>query len=310
VIRSARANFFAVLIGAAGFLGLVMVGCSAPGKGPMPTGPLPTAAEVLENQHAAVDGLDKLWARAVVRVEGNDADGNWLAEQAEGVLQTIPPNKLALSLGKLNRTRLYLGSNDEWYWWFDMLTDGNRVAVVGRHEPATPEKTAELGLPVHPLDLIEALAITPLPDTIEVTGYDGQGNVVVEHPTRWGTRRVSYETIEWKPVRVQMLDDEGEALVEAELLGHARVSIVGDATRKPWVADRVEIRAAGFDGMVRLTLFDPQNKMIRDVAFDLETLAEKVYKIDRFHDLDQPAPMPAIETSPDDSGEGEQDGEP
>lgn len=311
MIRSAGVIFCIAVLGVV--LGGAVSGCGAPGKGPVPTGPLPTAAQVLENQRRAVDGLDRFWARAVVRVEGNDADGDWLAEQAEGVLQVIPPNRLALTLGKLNRTRLYLGSNDEMYWWLDMLNDNDRVAVFGRHALVTPAKTAQMGLPVHPLDLIEILAITPLPGTIQVLGYDAQGRVVVGHPTRWGTREITYETTGWKPVGVRLLDEAGEALVEADLLGHERVSIAGDATRKPWAADRVEIRAAGFDGMVRMTLFDLQNKRIRDTPFDLSELAEKVYKIDRYLDLDW-VPEPAIEgpdsPDPNDPGGDDAGGEP
>jgi len=273
-------------------------GCTTPDPIFDPETPLPTHEEVLAGQREAVRGLERLWARAVVQVDGADAAGNELKEQAEGVLQVIPPDRLALSLGKLGDTLLYLGSNEERYWWFDLLDSDRRIAVIGRHELVTPEKAATLGVPVHPLDLVELLAITPLSEGSEVLGWDTSGRVIVEHPTRWGSRRIWLDPIDWKAWRVELLDEAGEQLASAELSDHARASVAGDALTSPWVAGRLEVRAAGFDGEVRVSLYDQQNRRIRDIAFDLGRLANDVYKINAVHDLDAVVPETDEEAQP------------
>lgn len=270
---------------------LAVSGCTTPDPIFDPNTPLPSTEDVLAGQREAVRGLERVWARAVVQVDGADPAGKKVNEQGEGVLQVVPPDRLALSLGKLGDTLLYLGSNEEWYWWFDLLDSNRRLAVLGRHALVTPDKAAELGVPVHPLDLIELLAITPLPDDATVRGWDAIGRVIVEHPNRWGSRRVWLDPTDWRPWRVELLDRNGQPLATAVLSDHARASVEGDALRSPWVAGRLEITAAGFDGEVRVSLFEPRNQRIREIAFDLQRLADDVYKINEVIDLDAtPAP--------------------
>ena len=284
-----------------GLLPLALVGCATPKTEFDGATPLPAAEDVLAGQRDAVRGLERFWARTVVQVDGADAAGNELSEQANGVLQVIAPTQLAMTFEKLGETYFYLGSNDEMYWWFDLLSE-QRVATIGRHVLATPEKSASLGLPVHPLDLIELLGITPLPDDVKPIGWTIDGRVIVEHANRWGTRRVFYDPDSWLPWRVELLDHQGDVLASADLSRHARTVIQGDALNTPWVAGRLIITAQGFDGEVRVSLFEPKNRRIRDVAFDLGRLAEDVYKVNAVRDLDTPhvpsTPPAAVEATP------------
>jgi hypothetical protein len=86
----------------------------------------------------AHERVTSLWARASAVIEGEDAEGRDLRERAEGHFQIIPPDQIALSLGKVGNTNLYFGSDDTFYWWFDMIDSERKIATVGpprRHHP-------------------------------------------------------------------------------------------------------------------------------------------------------------------------------
>ena len=129
-----------------------------------PRAEAPSYDEVAARYNDRVAPAETFWARASIRVEGRDAEGGRLSEQAEGHLQIERPRRLALSIGKLGETHLYLGSSDDVYWWMDLIDKDDAFAVFGRHEYVTPDKAAQLGVPVHPLDLIDAIALSPLPE--------------------------------------------------------------------------------------------------------------------------------------------------
>ena len=249
----------------------------------------PAYSAIARAWNERVDGLDRLWARAVVRVEGNDAAGKRLSEQAEGHLQIVQPDDLALSLGKVGETRLHLGSDGERYWWLDSIDPDHAVALVGRHDQVTLEKAAALGLPVHPLDLIELLGITELPAKGRSVGGSKDGKLAVFNvPARWGSRWVWVDPATFEPRKIALADEDLNVLAEAELEKYAIVRIDGDATRHPEVATRVIVRTPAFDGFVRMTLYEPRNRSISAKAFDLGSLLKR-YGIEEQIDVDDPA---------------------
>ncbi len=246
--------------------------------------PYPDVAALYNERVAPIDSL---WARASVRVEGRDAAGGRLREQAEGHLQIEPPGNLALSLGKLGETHLYLGSNDELYWWMELIEDDDRPLTFGRHDRATPAKVAALGVPVHPLDLIEATAITPMPDEGGDAEWGDDGLLVVRTPARWGERTLWIDPDTYEPARVQITDAGGGVALTAELSRYSTAIKQGDASVSVRVATRYEIRVPDMDALVRIELFEPRIRPIRAVAFKMETLS-KAYGVTRREDLDAP----------------------
>lgn len=268
---------------------LALGGCVSEQRGGPREGPPPSYAAISRAWNERVDGLDRLWARAVVRVEGKDAEGKRLSEQAEGHLQIEQPDRLALSLGKVGETRLHLGSDGERYWWLDSIDPDHAVALVGRHELVTSRKAAALGLPVHPLDLIELLGITELPATGRATGWSKDGSLAVFNvPARWGSRWIWVDPDTLEPRKMALADEDLKILAEAELEKYEIVRIDGDATRHPEVATRVIVRTPAFDGFVRMTLYEPRNRAISAKAFDLAAL-EARYGTQEEIDVDDPA---------------------
>ena len=281
---------------------LALGGCSsidqATGQHESARAPRPTAkrdapsyAEVAALYNDRVAPADTFWARASIRVDGRDAEGGRLNEQAEGHLQIERPRRLALSIGKLGETHLYLGSSDDVYWWMDLIDKKDAYVVFGRHEAVTPVKASQLGVPVHPLDLIDAIALTALPEEGPGTGAAWTANakeIVVRAPGRWGARRMWLDPDTFEPRRVEIEDDRGKLLLAAELSRYEFVQKRGDATIRLRMATRYEIRTAGLDATVRINLFEPKIRSIRPIAFDLPRLLE-TYRVDQAWDLDAPS---------------------
>ena len=273
---------------------LLAAGCEGDGASKQPdrngyrTAAFVDAMPAIEAYNARAERITSLWARASVVVEGRDAEGSKLRERAEGHLQIIPDNRFALSLGKLGETNLYFGSNESLYWWFDMTDSSYKTAHFGRHEYFAPDKIHEQGLPLHPLDLIEALGITPLPaGSGRVVARQGpdEGTVVVAAPTRRGVRRVTMDTETGEPSRVELIGAGGRIMLSVEMERYGLMAGLGSGEAPLRMPERVTVVAAGFDGEVRFSLFDPDLRSIRPVAFDPGTLAD-AYDVDALFDLD------------------------
>jgi hypothetical protein len=282
----------ATLVGATLFAG----GCaSRPREAfPEPAGPAPRLGEIAQAWNARTDALDRLWARVVVVVDASGEKGKRTTEQGEGHLQVITPDRVALSLGKnVAGTFFWLGSDATRYWWIDMLDEERKYALVGTHANATPERAAELGVPVHPLDLVEVLGILPMDaqdgaaaqrsvawDT-EFGGYEVRG------ASRFGTKRIVVAPVTFEPRVIELLDASGEVVVRARHERFASVIRREGGGLPGSIATRLLIDLPTIDARVTLTLSEAENRGSRmpDAAFDLDGLLRR-FRIDEVVDLD------------------------
>jgi len=255
-----------------------------------------TAAAIVEAHNARVSMLDRLWARTSVQVTSTNNRGDRLREQGEGHLQIVQPSSIALTLGKMGKTKLYLGSNERVYWWLDLIDADEKVALIGRHDLVTLEKAAMLGVPVYPRDLVHLLGITPLPADRASAGleWDSQSRAGVRAPTDSGWRRVWFDPFTFEPRRVEMFDSRGNLVLESELDRYDYVTVVGDAHSKPRIAERADITIPADQTAIKLSLYAPENRAIRPTAFDIDRLI-KGYRIDLVYDLDAPDTLSTIE---------------
>lgn len=264
-------------------------GAAAPAKA------LPPIESVIEAQDERVRGLDSLWARVSLRVDGRLANAKLNKEEAEGYLQVILPTKVAVIINKLGNTYFYLGSNDELYWWFDLT--GDKIAFFGRHAKATPETVDRFGIPVHPLDLIELMAITPVPLPGQPGGpeklhWSTDGTLLwYDVPARGSTKRVLVDPHTLQPVMVELMDASEKVVVRSELskyVAFASRSVVG-AT--PSVPSRCIIKVPRQDLTITINLNDPGNRTaagrpINPSSFDFIQL-NKLYPVAKLIDLDK-----------------------
>lgn len=272
----------AVLVGL--LTAVLLCGCSAPKRHTPHERIETTLAAVLDAHNQRAAALERLWARASVQVTGR-TEGGRLNEQAGGHLQIVQPDRVALSLGKLGKVQLYLGSNESVYWWIDMVDSDQASVVFGRHDQVTQRKAELLGVPVYPRDLVGLFGITPI-DPAEVVGglQQDKGRLMVDVRLDAGRMRVYFSHPSNEPVRVEIFDIDDRLQVASDLERYDFVTVVGDATSKPRVAEKVTLTLAD-KTVVRISLYDPTNKAIRDSAFELDRLI-RGYRIEQAFDLD------------------------
>ncbi|MCE7972927.1 MAG: hypothetical protein DYG92_01190 [Leptolyngbya sp. PLA1] len=291
-----------------GALGLGWLsGCESPPMGPgeIPqparpvegwNRPLPPWAEIAKTYNARLVGLDRLRAPVTVVVEAPDGHGGRRKDQLEGNLQVILPDRVALRLDKVGQTVFQVGCDPTKYWSLDFT--GEPVALVGLHSKLGPRSAARLGVPVHPFDLIDLLAITPLPASggkgTRVEWSRGRDLMIVTLPARAGSgasRRLTLDAKSMYPTRVELLDAKGGILATGDLSRYVTVELPGVAISRTRIAERYEVVLPGEDARVTLSVYDPKNPggSMRAQAFDFEALCT-AYGVAKVYDLDRPAP--------------------
>lgn len=250
--------------------------------------PPPTTQAIESAYNARVAGLDRVWARAIVRFQSVDRDGNEIDEQGEGHLQIVQPRSLFLTVGKLGEPAFELGSNDARYWWIDIR---NKSARVGEHAKATPTLAARAGLPVHPLDLLELLGITPLKAKSPPTwSADGRA-VEVLIAGRWGERVLRLDPARLEPMEIELRGQDGRVLALARLTEYEGAIVGGDPSPVARVATRVFVDVPSTSTKVTLWLREPENRgsKIKARAFNFDSLSQE-YGVKSVGSIDEPAP--------------------
>lgn len=283
------------------FCTLTLVACATQQKPGEPPGPhahaLPAYATLAGRYNARVRRLERVAAPVSLVIDYPDESGRMAREQVEGNLQTIPPWKLSLRLDKVGQTFFYLGSNERRYWWFDLSKEP--TAMVGEYARATPGAAARFGLLVHPLDLLELLAITPLPPPASSGIPDGANYawspdarlVVLELPGRWGVRRICIDPGTAEARHVDLLGADGRAQISADLLRYTDVSVRGEALAGARMPTEYDLSLPDERVTVKLLLSDPQNpaERMKLGSFDLDRLL-RAYSVTRIENVDHPAP--------------------
>ncbi len=286
--------FLAFALGAA----LLLAACeSSPTSDAPPDHPpatlekAPEYAAVASLYNARVDALVRLQSQVSVVIESETRDKGHTREQLEGNLIIERPLNVALRLDKVGQPVAHLGSNDHAYWWLNLAEDEPSVAV-GSHIKATPKDAETFGLPVHPLEFVELLGITPLPAAAPASkippvawSKDGK-SLIVTLPSRWGTRRLTIDPATTYPSRVELLAANGSVAATADLSRYQPVNIDTRPGAPARVASNISLTVPTNSTRMILVLADPKSPAkVRAKAFDLVPLVEN-YNIKKFIDLD------------------------
>lgn len=258
----------------------------------------PPYEEIAASYNARVATQERIWARSVARVWYPDREGGEQTDQVEGQFMMIRPDRLLLTFKKLGETYAVLGSNAEKYWWIELGEE--RVAWVGEHARVSAERTRELGLPVHPLDLLEMIGVLPLPEPAPV-GAGGpapgvrrlpDGRLEVRVPSRAhagrAVRAIRYtldpDTLE--PRRIELLDDAGEPVLTSELTRYEAVALA-QGRAGGGLATRMEASIDGGRRRMRLWLMDAENRGGKPdpASFDLDRVLRN-YRVSDVRSID------------------------
>ena len=270
----------------AGIAGVLLPACGdlpvKPGdKGVVsnPMTPAPSYEVIARTQSLRIADLDRLWARATLRMYTIDKNGDTNEEEADGHVQYIRDRRLFLAVKKLGETYFQLGSNDTLFWWIDLSDSDHKVALVGEHAKATPKTAARFGLPVHPLDLIDVLCLLPFPDKpVAPPNWTPDGRYVgVTLQGRWGHRRVFLDPKTLVPRKVEAFDGRGALVLSATMSEDEPVKVKGLEKSSATIATEIEIDVPASKTRAKMSLHDPENRRdgISASAFDLKALLER-----------------------------------
>jgi outer membrane lipoprotein-sorting protein len=283
---------------------LALAGCATqreePADPPIVRTELPKAEDVVTRYNERVRRLERVRGTLSVVIKAVNASGKKIDEQVEGNLMISLPKSLALRLDKFGETIFYMGSNDALYWWIEVAD--KPVAVKGRHEFATARSAEALGVPVHPLDLLELLGIITLDESIAADNlaWSADGRALqVTTPVRWGSRRLWLNPDSLEPERIELLDAEGDVTITSRLSRYTRVPVDGDAIVNARMATRYDILTPDGKTSLAITLPGPQNpgESMRARAFDFDMLL-KAYRVAKTIDLDEPQPANNLDGAP------------
>lgn len=268
---------------AAVFLAAMLICCTGcPSSQTAPETPrpsvMPTYAELAGKHNDRISDIDRLWARSVIEVRWKDEQGGNRLEQGEGHVILEPPNKSAMTIGKVGVTKLWAGSNDTHLWLFDEL-DGKKV-YIGRHDGKTdalPPNAIErpAPFPVRPVDLARLLGILPLPpapaDPKRVPPVEWREGRYVVEPADQALRY--YFNIHYRIDRVERLDHLNRPIIVARMTGETQRMEIENKAVGPYISTRIEVTTPGKDGSMVLHLYDATNaprKFDPDI-FDLDS---------------------------------------
>lgn len=251
---------------------------------------LPAYAVVAKAQNDRSQRLQRVWARAVASITFVDNDGKQRWEQGEGHFQVIQPSKMALSVGKLGEVFLWLGCDEDRYWFIDPKE--TKRAYVGRHDLVTRKKVESLGLPVAPRDLIALSGVTPVPQTLgadSTLGRGSAGEYVLEQPRPGALWRTKLDQRLLTPIGIDIFDAGGRQIITSELEGYAEVRLRGEAGNFPTMPSRMKLTHLPTSSSMSLSLSDATDGgrgRLSSEVFNFESLVERL-GITEVVDLDE-----------------------
>lgn len=261
---------------------------------------LPSYEEVAERYNERASLLGRLWARAVVEMRFIDDQGRRKREQGEGHLQFVAPARFALSVGKLGEVIVYLGCDEQRFWWFERA-DADRVSVC-RHANAGAPCAQSIGLPAYPLEIIELMGVLELPLRGGRVQRSARGEIVVDIPSRAGFAgaftRIALDPVRFEPTMIGVYaPGSAQPVLLARLEEYDNVQIAGRGSVPPRVASRVVITHAQSDTEIRLSLAGMTDGVregrLPPEAFDFDAL-RRAFAPGEVRVLDAACPNPAL----------------
>lgn len=253
-----------------------------------------TYEQVASAMNRRADRLERFWAATITKVWYVGEQGENEVEQLDGDLHIVQPDRIALSLRKVGVDGAALGANKRFYWYVDLLAD-DPVALIGTHAKADPDRLSQLGVPVHPLDLLLLLGFSRVPaepmnpDAPLRLSPSGTRLVLIA-PARWGIVEYTIDPETFQPDRIEIRRAPGAApvltanMLDGEVPFDDRLNRELPEVRIP---ERVLIDVPDLDAHVQIRFLAAQSNRRRpdERAFDLsETLSR--YNIRRTRDLD------------------------
>jgi hypothetical protein len=201
----------------------------------------------------------------------------------EARLDFMPSQSFLFDVRSLAGTVAQFGSNDERYWFWVDIGDVQKM-WWGSWERL--RASSERRMPVPPNELLDALMLRPLPETLEggllpVMQRDGQNRLVFvrlgpgRQPMGW--REIYLDARErFLPGQVIDRTADGEVVMDAQMSRYQQVDRNG-----PWVPHRYIVRWPRHDAQMNLDLRGVQFTLkLPEDAFDFPAWNKAIEQID------------------------------
>ncbi len=238
----------------------------------------PSYAELVRQYNAHVEPLDALYARTFIEMYWKETDeqGN-VRDRKEiggGKLIVLRPGRIAMTVEKLGTIYLWAGSDGREFWLIDRVDQDRPKAALGQ----VGLSAGQMPLGIDPQMLPLLMGLSPLePESgFEVAPVqETQDAWVIEPPGLQARLFLDRETS--RPLRVELLDDQGEPRVVSTLDGLLAVDAPDTRRlRGPRMPESADIYAVGESARLTLAIreaeIDPDR--MRDQWFDFPALRQ------------------------------------
>lgn len=270
-----------------------------------PIGELPDYDQLVTRYNENLQGIDQIWSRADVTVEYKDDKGKKRKDRGDQSILMIKQSEddidsVALALGGLGKTVLWIGCDAERYWVFHLQDE--KSLHYGAWENINALTTKRLPAPIYPNDLPLIMGIEPLvPSTEEPALSYGtpivewsRGYYLIETP--WNRTRILIDPETAMPVRIDRFGNDGLSNLIVRLSEYEPVEFKGIPSEisPRRVSSRIEAWVLRDGPHVTIKLRDISDGRVNRkqeaamrTAFNLEVLL-KAHNPRIVVDLDQP----------------------
>ncbi len=260
-----------------------------------PPDPPPTYAEIAAAHNSNIERLRHVHATGQIELWWSDESGRY-HEPCRAQLWLDLPRKTALRMEKFGEVLMWLGSDDQRYWFFDGLDREETVLYVGDHDAArlVPHRVA---LVTNPFVLLDLMALVPLPKPCgpadPAVAYDADHDAWrVQVPGLGGRIRVYFDRSTRRAKRVEALAEDGTVVATSDLGRYESVEQTGVAPLdRPKFPTKVDILLPPGDDRVMLAVEGPQS-----------TTNARVFELDRL--IQALRPDRVVEVRPDAADDG------
>lgn len=201
-------------------------GCQAPGASIQQEKVPPSMERLTECQDVRARALSVLQSGGTLELRTRTEDGSTFESCALELWRS--DSKFALRLRKLGERFLWVGSNGEAWWIFELMSEPVRLVVLPSGELGGFSLGPGQGL-LNPDRLLHFAGFLPYGQIDEMTlGFDDDGRIrfITTEASKgeWRRTRWHLDPKSLLPVEVIALDEQGEVLASARLSGYEPIA--------------------------------------------------------------------------------------
>ncbi len=216
----------------------------------------PDVAPIFEAHNLNASRLQQIDATGVLQLRWVKPDGGIREEQGEAHLWIDQPRRTALRVSKLGEDLLWLGSDDDRFWLFDLLDDDNTALITHPHGTSLVWGDGDDAIELQPLALLDLMGVSQVQPMEGEPSYDASRGCW-HIPARGQAGRLK---LCWNPkirrvAGLILLDDQDDVRLMSSLRRWTSVDVFdGVAFERPQMATLIDFEEPAGKGRLKLAL--------------------------------------------------------